>query len=113
MLENSSEDRMNSVSVDHDEMADLLRKIAGSSGSAEEKVARVARKLGWNFRRAKSHWYREARRIELHEIREARAAALRAEEATTNAEIAALRVRLARLESLIATRMPDLAGQAR
>lgn len=100
------------VNLDRDEMTALLARIAGQSGSVEERMARVARKLGWNFRRVKSHWYGEARRIDAEEIRSAREAARRAEEATANAEIAELRLRLARLEALLADSHPLAFSQA-
>lgn len=91
---------------DQDEMSALLGRIAGQGGSVPERIARAARALGWNYRRAKAHWYREARRIDYPEIRAAREAAARAEEATTNVEIAKLQTRLARLEAILSTR-PD------
>lgn len=102
-----------SIAVDHDEMAALLRKVAGEGGSIEERIARAARKLGWGFRRAKAHWYGEARRIDHHELLAAREAARRREEAAANAEIADLRARLARLEAMLGQVDPDFFGPTR
>lgn len=104
---------MNTIAVDHDELSALLRKIAGPEGSVEERIARVARKLGWGFRRAKSHWYGDARRIEHHEIAAARDEARRREQASANAEIAELRVRLARLEAHLSVVDPHFHGPTR
>jgi hypothetical protein len=107
-MEKFSEGKMSCVEfeTEQDEMAALLARIAGPVGSYPERIARAARALGWNYRRAKAHWYREARRIDNHEMRAAREAAARAEEASTNAEIAKLQARLARLEALLGAR-PD------
>lgn len=102
-MESFSEKPMSCVEyeTEQDEMSALLARIAGHAGSAPEKIGRAARALGWNYRRAKAHWYREARRIDHREMRAAREAAARAEEASTNVEIAKLQTRLARLEALL------------
>ena len=102
MSENLSEDRMTAATIDRDEIADLLRRISGDSGSEAERISRAARKLGWLYGRTKRLWYGEARRVETRETEAARLAAQRAEEASTNAEIAELRLRLVRLEAAIA-----------
>lgn len=102
MSEKFSEGDMTAVTIDRDEISDLLRRVAGPNGSEAERIGRAARKLGWLYGRTKRLWYREARRIETRETEAARLAAQRAEEASANAEIAELRLRLSRLEATIA-----------
>ena len=101
MSEKFSEGDMTAATIDRDEISDLLRRVAGPHGSEAERVGRAARKLGWLYGRTKRLWYREARRVETRETEAARIAAERAEEASANAEMSELRLRLARLEAQI------------
>lgn len=93
-----------SYAVDAEEISDLIDKIGGLQGSTQERIARAARRLNWEYGRTKRLRYREARRVESHEMEAARAEARRTEEAATNVEIAKLQVRLARLEALLGAR---------
>lgn len=102
MSEKFSEGDMTAAAVDREEISDLLRRVAGDSGSEAERIGRAARKLGWLYGRTKRLWYGEARRVETRETEAARHAALRAEEASAHAELAELRQRLVRLEATIA-----------
>lgn len=98
---------MTAATIDRDEISDLLRRVAGPSGSEAERIARAARKLGWLYGRTKRLWYCEARRVETRETEAARLAAHRAEEASVNGELCELRTRLARLEATIAGFVAD------
>lgn len=102
---------MTVATIDQDEISDLLRRVAGPNGSEAERIGRAARKLGWLYGRTKRLWYGEARRIETRETEAARVAALRAEEASANAELSELRLRLVRLEAQIAS-MASALGNA-
>lgn len=99
------------IEIDREEMMALADKIGGKTGSWEERCGRLARALGCGFSRAKALMYGEARRIDSHEIAEARriAAAVeeRAEKARFNAEMLELHARLARLEALLAVQDED------
>lgn len=110
MSEKFSEGDMSAAAIDRDEISDLLRRIAGPNGSEAERIGRASRKLGWLYGRTKRLWYREARRVETRETEAARMAAERAEEASVNAELSELRLRLARLEAQIATMASDVGG---
>lgn len=50
------------------EAALMLRQIAEPRGNTKATIASIARKLGWGQSRTKAIWYREARRIDGHEI---------------------------------------------
>lgn len=118
VVEKSSKfSEMSICEVEQAELSDLLAAIAGKDGSVAERVARAARRLSWAYRRTKAHWYGEARRIDQHEMRQAREAAreleARRQEAAANAELADLRTRLGRLEAIIAAEVPHLSGAAR
>lgn len=108
MSEKLSEGDMTAVTIDRDEISDLLRRVAGPHGSEAERIGRAARKLGWLYGRTKRLWYREARRVETRETEAARLAAQRAEEASVNAELSELRQRLARLEAHLAATGADM-----
>jgi chromosome segregation ATPase len=114
VVEKSSKfSEMSICEVEQAELSDLLASIAGRNGSVAERIARAARRLRWEYRRTKAHWYGEARRIDQHEMRQAREAASELEakrqEAAANAELADLRTRLARLETLV-SEAANLAG---
>lgn len=52
------------------EACNLLKRAAvpQAGESVKHAISRVARQLHWNFARAKSIWYGEARRIDAHEM---------------------------------------------
>lgn len=56
------------------EACQLLKRAAvpQAGESVKHAITRVARQLHWNFARAKSIWYGEARRIDAHEMDELR-----------------------------------------
>ena len=71
------------------EAALMLRQVAEPQGNTKATIASVARKFGWKQSRAKSIWYREARRIDGHEILALQAEYTRLRD-TENAFMAAL-----------------------
>lgn len=64
------------------EACNLLKRAAvpQAGESVKSAINRVARQLHWNFARAKSIWYGEAKRIDAHEMDQLRR--LAAEQAT-------------------------------
>lgn len=50
------------------EAALMLRQVAEPRGNIKATIASAARKFGWSQSRTKAIWYREARRIDGHEI---------------------------------------------
>lgn len=60
----------NSENPSECEACNLLKRAARplAGESVKDAINRVARQLRWNVARAKSIWYREARRIEAHEM---------------------------------------------
>lgn len=90
-----------------DEASDLLRKLAGNR-RADESVkgvlARVGRNLtGWSYSRVRAVWYRDGRvHLRASEIEQLRAIAEPGDKPSSGGdELAELRNRVARLESII------------
>lgn len=56
------------------EACNLLHRTAKplAGESVKDAINRVARQLHWNFARTKAIWYREAKRIDAHEMDELR-----------------------------------------
>ena len=114
-MEKSVEAEMNAAfALAQDEMRGLFEEIAGDRGSKPERIARVARALGWTFRRVKGHWYGDARRIDLIEMDAARDAARRLrDDAEIRADNQRLRSRLAILEARLSVGDEEFHGPAR
>lgn len=80
------------------EASQLIRRVAGSrdvTDSIKAAIGRAALRLGWSYSRTKEIWYRNARRIDAHEIDQLRERAGRAEAELAIANLLALRERLA------------------
>ena len=98
------------------EAANLLRMVAGDRRADESKKA-VLRRIGrdikkWKPSRIKDVWYRDPRvRIRADEVEYLRALVdQRTEPKADVDELATLRTRIARLESIIEATAPSLAG---
>jgi hypothetical protein len=103
MSERSSEkSEMSALS----EASELIQEVAGPAGSVKERIRRASRFLGFNYERAKSVWYQEARRIDAREMDSLREAArkLRQEdlERVAGEELRRLREEIASLRAAIA-----------
>ena len=76
----------------------LVRRVAGPGGvgdSVKSAIRRAAHRLGFSHNRTKSIWYRDARRIDAHEIDRLRTEAARAEARAAINNLLALRRSLA------------------
>jgi hypothetical protein len=52
-----------------DQASDLVRFIGTTrAGSVREAITCAARRLGWSYSRTKNIWYKDAKRIDAHEI---------------------------------------------
>lgn len=84
------------------EASEILREIA-SPHIGKRALQIVSRKLPWSYRHIKAVWYQESRTVvdadEMKQLR--RAARLAKEEQEATNEVAELRARLARLESIL------------
>ena len=83
--------------------ASALLKIMAAPDKGKRALLSLSRKLPWSYRHIKAVWYCEERTLvcadEMKQLR--RAAKLAQEEQEATNEIAQLRARLARLESLL------------
>lgn len=93
------------------EAADLLKEVAGESGSIKVKITRVAVALRCGERRARAFWNGEVRRVDAEEMDRLRLAAKRyreiGREQHVGDELRALRERVAQLESRLAAMAGD------
>lgn len=94
----------------------LIQEIAGPQsvgGKIKSALDRVHRLTGLPYRRVRGLWSGEARAIlseEMDALRRAAAGRAKINEETARDELAELRSRMARLESLLAARLPDMVG---
>ena len=85
----------------HEEMQELLRKLAGPEGSVKARIGRAARKLSTPFNRVRDLWYADPRtRIRAEELEEARKAA-RIQIGTALHDIETLQARIESLEATV------------
>lgn len=98
------------------EMQGLIKSIGHPLFADEQRVFRIeraARKLGITIRSAKAYWYGEREKIPSHHMDRARELAGEPIVKEAKNELAALRQRIARLETALAIQDEDFTGPFR
>jgi hypothetical protein len=102
-----NEDPPNSLGSEAEQMLQALAEPGVEGESKKQKIERVARLLGFTYWRAFDVWYGKARRIEDHEYAALNEALDKKKSRDIRNELHDLRLRLARLESVLTTQDPE------